>query len=305
MQDARSLKAEKRALPPPPQKVKYHWAERNFVTEVLLPSFFMPRVGETQRPLLPTPPQGKIAITWIGHASFLIQTHSSNILIDPNWANWLLAVRRLRRAGVEIDHLPAIDYVLITHAHLDHLHRPTLKKIARKQTALVPQGVGSLLKNLGFLNIVEMRWWEEFERGDLHITFTPAAHWGARLLVDAQRLYGGFHIRCGERSVLDLGDTTYFSGFPEMAERLHPEIVLMPIGAYDTPSTRDNHIDPEQAVQAFRELNGRWLVPMHFGTYRLSYEPMHEPLNRLLHACAREGLLSNLRILFEGVPEVF
>lgn len=296
---------QKRQIPPPPPKIKRHWAERNFVTEVLLPSLFTKRVGKSHRPLLPTPAPGKLTLTWIGHASFLLQTHTANILLDPNWANWLFAVRRLRRAGVEIDHLPDIDLVLITHAHLDHLHRPTLRKIARKQTAVVPKGVGSLLKNLGFGEIIEMDWWDEYERDGVHITFTPAAHWGARMLVDAQRLYGGFHIRCGERSVLDLGDTTYFSGFHEMAERLRPEIVLMPIGAYDTPSTRDNHIDPEHAVRAFRELGARWLVPMHFGSYRLSYEPLHEPLNRLLHACAREGVLANLRVLFEGVPEEF
>lgn len=294
-----------RHIPPAPEKMNRHWAERNFVTQVLIPSLFKSRVGESRKPLLPAPEIGGLRMTWIGHASFLLQTQHTNILLDPNWANWLFVVRRLRRAGLQINHLPDIDLVLITHAHLDHLHRPTLRKIANKQTALVPAGVGPLLKDLGFERVVEMEWWQTFSYRDVTLTFTPAEHWGARMLVDSQRLYGGFHIANGERSVLDLGDTTYFPGFREMRERLHPEIVLMPIGAYDTPSARDHHIDPEDAVRAFQELGAKWIVPMHYGSYRLSYEPLHEPLNRLMMACAREGVLGNLRVLFEGVPESF
>jgi len=297
--------AKKRELPPAPFRKKKHWSDRNFVTEVLIPSLFAKKVGSSQQVLLPTPAESQMRLTWIGHASFLLQTSQSNILIDPNWANWLLAVRRLRHAGIEIHQLPHIDLVLITHAHLDHLHKPSLKKIASKQTALVPRGVANTMRNLGFQKIVEMNWWDTFHHGNITITFTPARHWGARLLVDQQKLYGGFHIATAHHSVLHLGDTTYFPGFKEIGERLRPEIVLMPIGAYDTPSSRDNHIDPERAVKAFIELNAKWLIPMHFGSYRLSYEPLHEPLNWLVHAAARAGILDHLRILFEGVPETF
>src|SRR5262245_37810630 len=119
----------------PPEKPakRRHWSQRNVVTEVLIPSLFKRRYGVYTRPVFPKLKPGQIGVTWIGHASFLIQTHRHNILIDPNWANWLLVVRRLRRAGFEIHDLPNIDLVLVTHAHFDHLHRPTLRKVAARQ----------------------------------------------------------------------------------------------------------------------------------------------------------------------------
>ncbi len=284
---------------------KRHWRKRDFVTEVLIPSIFAKRVGSPQKIFLPPLKQNQVCLTWIGHASFLLQTSELNILIDPNWANWILAFRRLRHAGMEIQQLPHIHVVLITHAHFDHLHKPSLKKIASKQLAIVPKGVASLIKNLGFQNIIEMDWWDTYQIGENRITFIPVRHWGARLLFDKNKLYGGFHVSTPNHSILHLGDTTYFPGFEEIGRRLKPHIVLMPIGSYDTPSRRDNHIDPERAVQAFIELQARWLIPMHFGTYRLSYEPLYEPLNWLVYAASQAGILDQLRILFEGIPEVF
>src|SRR5271167_4189350 len=126
------------------------WNRRNFITEVLIPSFFVRKSGVEHRPVFPTLAPGQIAITWIGHASFLIQTPRHNILVDPNWANWLIVIKRLKRAGISLQDLPEIDLVLITHAHFDHLNRRTLRKIAEDQPIVVPFEVGNLVHALGF-----------------------------------------------------------------------------------------------------------------------------------------------------------
>jgi len=201
---------------------------------VLIPSFFVPQVGRGASPRIPDPPAGQIALTWIGHASFLVQTPRHNILVDPNWANWLIVIKRLKRAGLSIDDLPNIDLVLITHAHFDHLNRRTLRAVAARQPIVVPSGVASLVHDLGFEKVHEMNWWDEWEYRDLKITFTPAKHWGARVLHDQHRGYGGFVIGFEGRQIYHCGDSAYFSGFREIGRRLAPEIALLPIGRLRT-----------------------------------------------------------------------
>ncbi len=278
---------------------------KNFVLDILLPSLFIRREGTPCKPIFPEIPEGKVCLTWIGHASFLIQTSKHNILIDPNWANWIMVIRRLRHAGLAIEDLPNVDLVLVTHAHFDHLNRKSLRAIAASQPIVVPYGVGGLVSGLGFTQIHEMRWWDQWEFRGLSITFTPARHWGARFVADRHRGYGGFCLAFEDRRIYHCGDTAYFAGFREIGRRLQPQIVLMPIGAYEPPSGRDVHIDPEKAVQAFLELGAEVMIPMHFGTYRMSYEPLYEPAQRLLVAAARSGVLSRIRFLHEGVPSLF
>jgi L-ascorbate metabolism protein UlaG (beta-lactamase superfamily) len=287
------------------KKKATRWHHRNFISEVLIPSLFVRRHGEQHRPVFPKLRHGQLGLTWIGHASFLIQTARHNILVDPNWANWLIVIRRLKRAGISIHDLPNIDLVLITHAHFDHLNRRTLAAVAKNQPIVVPSGVSNLVHDLGFEKVHEMNWWDEWHHRGLKITFTPAKHWGARVLHDRHRGYGGFCIEYEGRTVYHCGDSAYFSGFREIGRRLAPEIALMPIGAYEPPSFRDVHMGPEQAVQAYHELKSKTFVPMHFGTYRLSYEPMHEPAQRLMLAGTKAGILHQIRFLIEGVPQVF
>lgn len=283
------------------------WSKRNFLTEVLIPSLFQKREerGRGDAPDFPKLKEGELAITWIGHASFLIQSSGMNILVDPNWANWLLVVKRLREAGMELHHLPEIDLVLITHAHFDHLHKPTLRAVAENQPIVVPRGVSSLVHRLGFERVHEMDWWDEWEWNGLRVVFTPAKHWGARVVADQHRKFGGYGLFLEGRRVYHCGDSAFFDGFTEIGERVKPEVALMPIGAYDNPSKRDHHMSPEQVVDAFKMLGADTLVPMHFGTYRLSYEPMDEPLERLERAAREAELERRVRVMTEGVPEVF
>lgn len=281
------------------------WNERNFLAEVLIPSMFQKRHGSKIRPAFPVLRHGQFAITWVGHASFLIQTAEHSILIDPNWARWLKVVKRIKHPGVEIHDLPAIDLVLVTHAHFDHLDRRTLRRVASGQPIAVPEHVGSLVHNLGFERVHELKAWQSFRHGTLEITLTPARHWGARVLHDTHRGFGGFLIRYGDRTIFHCGDSAYFEGFREIGERADIELALLPIGAYDAPTQRDVHMNPEEALRAFVELRAATMIPMHYGTFRLSYEPLAEPPRRLLEKAAELGLTDKVTILEEGVPRVF
>jgi len=281
------------------------WHKRNFLAEVILPSMFARRRGEKVKPKFPKLTDGQICITWIGHASFLVQTPEHSILIDPNWAKWLKIIKRIKHPGLEIHDLPAIDLVLVTHAHFDHLDKRTLRAVARDQPIAVPENVGNLVHGLGFKRVQEMRSWDTFEHGSLKITMTPAKHWGARILHDSHRGFGGFIIEYAGRSVFHCGDTAYFDGFREIGERVPVEIALLPIGAYDAPTKRDVHMNPEQAIQAFLELGAKTMIPMHFGTFRLSYEPLDEPPVRLMEKALQMDLLDRVRLLNEGEPSIF
>ena len=280
------------------------WHKRNFLTEVLIPSLFTKRSGTRVQPLFPKVRPGEICITWIGHASFLIQMEGMNVLIDPNWSMWLKVIKRLKRPGLHIDSLPSIDFVLVTHAHFDHLDRRTLRRVAEGQPIVVPTGVGNLVHDLGFHTVHELDEWEQIQLGPLRVSLTPCAHWGARMLHDSHRGFGGFVIEANERSIFHCGDSAYFPGFEEIGKRFPIEVALLPIGAYDAPSRREVHMNPEEAVRAFLELGAEKLVPMHYGTFRLGYEPLHEPPERLLSSARAHGVEEKVIVMTEGRPVV-
>jgi len=282
------------------------WHKRNFLTEVLIPSLFTPRVGgRGGAPVLPDLAQGQIGMTWIGHASFLIQTPEANLLVDPNWAKWLKVIKRIRHPGMEIHDLPNIDLVLVTHAHFDHLDRRTLRLVAEDQPIVVPYAVGNLVHDLGFRSVHELQHWDSFQNGPARITLTPCRHWGARILHDSHRGFGGFIIEIGGRTIYHCGDTAFFDGFKEIGKRFDIDLALLPIGAYDPPSGREVHMNPEEAINAFRDLGAKQMVPMHYGSFRLSFEPPEEPLARLISAARKEKVEDRIAIMTEGQPVVF
>ena len=280
------------------------WHKRNFLSSVLIPSLFTKRLGSNAVPTFPKVLPGEFCITWIGHASFLIQTHEINVLIDPNWSKWLKVIKRLKKPGFEIHHLPEIDIVLVTHAHFDHLDRRTLRKVASDQPIVVPIGVGNLVHDLGFHIVHELDYWQTVKLDSLAISLTPCYHWGARFLADLYRGFGGFLIEVNGRTIFHCGDSAYFPGFKEIGDRYDIEIALLPIGAYDAPTGREVHMNPEEAVKAFTELRAKTLVPMHYGTFRLGFEPLDEPPERLLTCARAHGLESNVLVMTEGQPVV-
>ena len=270
-------------------------------------SHAQPLVGEPRKPeALGAKEQ---AVTFIGHSSFLVQMKGLGVLIDPVFATRLILLRRQRRAGVRVKDLPAIDAVLLTHAHMDHLNRPSLKAIVREMrrrgrrapVAIVPNGVGDLVADLGFSSVQALRWWESAEVQGLKVMATPARHWGARMFKDTHRGFGGYVLEGeGAETVYHSGDTAYFGGFKEIGRRLKPSIALLPIGAYFPDSYRSVHTSPEEALQGFLDVGAETMVPMHYNTFRLGREPMDEPLARLLVAAEKAGVLGKVEALGEG-----
>ena len=270
-----------------------------------------PRCGETHTPRLAG--NGDLGVTFIGHASFFVQIGGRSVLIDPNFARWLFVLKRLRRPGLRVRDLPSIDLVLVTHAHFDHLHRPSLRAIVQNNlrtsgtapAIIVPTHVSDLVADLGFSEIIELDWWKTSHDADLSVTHVPSRHWGARILKDSHRGYGGYVLQAGKHSVYHAGDTAYFAGFREIGRRLSPELALLPIGAYNPPQFRNVHANPADATRAFLDLNARWMVPMHYGTFRLSHEPIDEPLQLLDEEARSAGIEDRVFVLQEGITRFF
>jgi L-ascorbate metabolism protein UlaG (beta-lactamase superfamily) len=251
---------------------------------------------------------GELGVTFIGHSSFLLQIDGKNVLVDPVLSKRLIVLRRLRRPGIAADQMPPIDVVLLTHAHMDHLDIASLRRVIRSTRRLggrtpdvvVPKGVADLVSQLGFARIHQMEWWDKIVVKGVTVSMTPCKHWGARMFNDTHRGFGGYVVEGGGHSVYHSGDTAYFNGFTEIGRRLNPQVALLPIGAYFPDTYRAVHTSPEEAVQAFRDVGAEWMIPMHYGTFRLGREPMDEPVQRLVADAVRLGIEERVRILVEG-----
>lgn len=240
-------------------------------------------------------------ITWIGHASFLIQTPHANILADPVYSPRaspvsFLGPRRVRRPGVRFDDLPKIDLVLLSHCHYDHCDLPTLRALARRDQPLVvtPLGNGPLIRSAGIRRVEELDWWQTASLPPVAVTLTPAQHFSARSPFDRnRRLWGGFVVETGSaRRIFFAADSGYAGHFREVPGRCGPiDVALLPIGAYEPRwFMRDIHMDPAEAVQAHLEVGATVSVAMHFGTFQLTPEGIDAPGEALAAARAARGV---------------
>lgn len=227
--------------------------------------------------------QTQASVTWIGHSTFLIQMNGLNMLTDPVWASRMGLGKRLTEPGISLNDLPEIDVVLLSHGHYDHLDFPTIKKLKGNPTYYVPIGLGSAFKKRGYQKVIESNWDDSFEQNGLTFTFVPAQHWTRRILTDTNTSHwGGWIIENQEHSIYFVGDTGYFRGFQEIAQKFTIQTVLMPIGAYEPEwFMKLSHINPEDAVKAFLELEGKTFIPMHYGTYHLADDTGPEAISRL------------------------
>jgi len=252
----------------------------------------------------------KPTLTWVGHSTFLVQLGGLNILSDPNWNGRVSPVRfagprRLIPPGLRFEDLPPIHAVIISHDHYDHFDESTVRRLAaaHRPRFFVPLGMKPLLTRFGATDVVELDWWQAATLRGVAFTATPAQHSSGRWLNDQNhRLWASWVIAAPRQRLFFAGDTGYFAGFKEIGARLGPfEVALMPIGGYGGwGAHHPNHVNPEEAVQAFEDLGASLLVPMHWGTFDLNREPFREPPDRLLKEARRRGLEERVALLSPG-----
>lgn len=238
----------------------------------------------------------ELVITWIGHATFLIQIDGINILTDPVFGNLSPLYPRIIPAGIDLLNLPPIDFVLLSHNHRDHMDSVTLNILKKHQniTFLVPKGDKAWFSNRGFTNVIESTWWDRHNFYNFEFTFLPAYHWSQRGLFDYNKsLWGSWMItinKSGSRAVLTsqniyfAGDTAIWDHFKSISEAFKQiDVALMPIGPCEPRSVMSkSHLSAEEAVEAFITLNARHFIPMHWGTYFFGLDKFLLPYERLI-----------------------
>ncbi|CAE80638.1 hypothetical metallo hydrolase [Bdellovibrio bacteriovorus HD100] len=257
--------------------------------------------------------KNETTLTWIGHSSFLLQLQGKNIVTDPVFSERVSPVsfmgpKRLVALPFELKELPPVDVVLISHCHYDHLDLKTLRDLNKqnqgKTLFLVPLGNADLLKFEGIENVKELDWWDQITLDDLTITFTPAQHWTQRTLWDRnQSLWGGWHVQSEKFKFFYAGDTGYSKDFSDVHTKFgNVDLALIPIGAYEPRwFMGQQHVDPDGAVKIHKDLHSRLSIGVHWGTFRLSDEPLAEPPLELAAARERAGISeSGFRVMMHG-----
>ena len=251
------------------------------------------QIVDAPRPF-PRRDDASTAVTFVGHATFLIQTPAGNIMTDPVFAKragpWgLVGPRRVRRPAIALDSLPGVSVILLSHNHYDHCDLRTLRTLARRFDPVVvtPVGNASLVRSAGVRRIEELDWWQQTTALSFSVTVTPAHHFSARGPFDRNRaLWGGFVVGIGARRVYFAGDTAYAPFFGDVRERLGPiDLALLPIGAYEPRwFMKSVHMNPEEAIRAHQQLEAHLSIAMHFGTFQLTTEGIDEPVHALEEA---------------------
>ncbi len=244
-------------------------------------------------------PESGVRITWLGHSTSIIEIDGLRLLVDPVWGenaapfSWL-GVDRFYPPPLPFDELPAIDAVIISHDHYDHLDYPTILKLKQRGIPfLVPLGVGAHLEYWGVERnlIVELDWWESFQIADTTLVATPSRHFSGRSLTDRdETLWAGWAVIGREHRIFYSGDTAMFPELKEIGARYGPfDFTMIESGAYNQ-LWADVHLGPEQAVQAHLMVRGEIMIPVHWGLFDLAMHSWTEPIERVTVAAKKHGV---------------
>jgi L-ascorbate metabolism protein UlaG (beta-lactamase superfamily) len=262
-----------------------------------IPAAFIARSETGLAPLLGNAPSDLryVSAAWLGHASILLRLGSRWILTDPVFSQRIgipigpvtIGLSRML-PSVAITDLPPIDLVLVSHAHFDHLDKPTLRRLATPGTRVITaRGTGRLIPR-GFGQVDELGWDKTIEAAGLTLRALRPRHWGARLTVDSHREYNSYVLDANQRRILFAGDTALTDRFASLAnESKRIDLSIFGIGAYDP--WIHNHASPEQVWSMFEQSGAKYLMPMHHSTFKLSDEPTQEPMQRLLAAAGGQS----------------
>jgi len=261
-------------------------------------SRFGGRITRTPAAPVPRPPAGEVELTFVGHASVMLTTASQRVLTDPWLTDRLFGLRRFAAPSLAPVDAADVSLVLISHAHPDHLHLPSLDRLPRTATVVVPPGCGGLLRGLGFPRVAELGPGKVYAQDDLQVCAVPVRHSGRRGI--GRRAACGFVLRAHAKTIYFAGDTGYFSGFAEIGRRFSPDVALLPIGGYEPIALRREHMSPVDALVAFHDLGARCLVPIAWGALPLAYELPEEPILWLQEEAERWGVARQLLVLPPG-----
>jgi N-acyl-phosphatidylethanolamine-hydrolysing phospholipase D len=240
------------------------------------------------------------AFTWVGHATFLVQAGGLNILTDPVLSKRTSPVQwagpgRVAPLGLTLDELPKIDVVLVSHNHYDHLDTASVTFLARRDAPVfvVPLGLQAWFERRGIRTASELDWWRNTIVRGLRVTAVPAQHFSGRTATDRNRtLWCGFVFEIRGRRYYFAGDTGYGPDFAQIGKRFAPiDVAMIPIGAYSPRGFMGPvHCDPDEAVRIHRDVGSALSLAMHWGTFRLTLEPLDEPPVRLRAAMLAQGV---------------
>jgi len=263
------------------------------------PIFWQRLSEDRKRPVEPSPRVPNPATwsgegvhaAWIGHSTVLIRVDGFTILTDPVFSTrvgikigpFTLGVKRLVQPAVSIAEFPVPDLILLSHAHMDHLDRPSLRKLENRATTVITAaGTSDLLRAKRYRAVHELRWDESVQAGPARVRALEVKHWGARMQTDVHRGYNGYLIEGGGYRIIFGGDTAYTDLFRKIRSSKPVDLAIMPIGAYDP--WIHAHCNPEQALAMANQAGAEFVLPVHHRTFKLSNEPYGEPIERLLLA---------------------
>ena len=243
----------------------------------------------------------KVSITWVGHSTLLIQIDGLNILTDPIWSDRCSPVQfagpsRHVMPGLRFEDLPPIHIVLISHNHYDHLDRQTIVQLGNDPLYIVPLRIGEFMESVAITNYEELDWWENLRFNGVEFICTPAQHFSGRSILDRNKtLWSSWAVRGAQTSIYYGGDSGYFQGYKEIADRIGTiDIAALPIGAY-LPRwfMAPVHLSPGEALDAFADLNAGLFIPIHWGTFELADDPLDQAVKDLNKEIASRDLDSN------------
>jgi L-ascorbate metabolism protein UlaG (beta-lactamase superfamily) len=243
-------------------------------------------------------PSDEVTITWVGHATLLINLYGTRILTDPVLGERVglslgpvqIGPKRFVPPALTTEEIGPVDLILLSHAHFDHFDLPTLKRLASDRTHVITAlHTSHLLKRLPFQSVQELGGTDALELdGGLRITAVPVRHWGNRLPWNTNYGYTGYLIEKNGVRLFFAGDTAYTPTLRDLRKAGPIDVAFMPIGAYKPDAFQANHCTPEQSWQMFLDTGARWMAPIHWRTFVLSYEPVDEPMKRLLQAAGSD-----------------
>lgn len=243
-------------------------------------------------------------ITWVGHSTFAIHDGDDVVLTDPHFGRRALVPARHAPPGIPIEAVPPDAMAVVSHNHYDHLDAWTVDNLPAGVRWFVPRGLGEWFRDRGRPNVVELGWWESEQQGRWTMTCLPAQHWSRRLGQGTnETLWCSWLLESGDYRYYFAGDTGYFHGFREFGRRFGPiDVAMLPIGAYEPRwFMKDHHMNPEEAYRAFVDLGAHHFLPMHWGTFDLTDEPIDEAPRELRRAVERAGAtMDRVRVMAIG-----